>query len=182
MTRADNPITIYVTDAEKAQLQEWASEANKSVSELGREALTEYTDYDRLRRIEDKLDEALSLAENSEHTHTRVTESSSVPEKARAIAKRLHTNHDPPIKSTDVELAIEDIAGADERTLDKYKTQLKKRQLLFRHPFQPVWTDDKSEWVGWVERSDVADQSHELIEDYNMELTEFEDIAAEVTQ
>lgn len=185
MSRENNPLTVYLTDEEKRQLEEWSEETGKSLSDLGRDAITEYTDYDRLQRIEDKVDTLLSLVEESEHTRTsnlQQRKPDSVPEKARAIAQRLHTNHETPIKGVDVEIAIEDIAGGDDRTVEKYKEQLKKRQLLFRHPFQPVWTPEKSTWVKWVEQSQVADQSHELAEEYNIDLDDYEEIAAGVVE
>lgn len=183
MSRENNPLTVYLSDEEKAQLKEWSNQTGKSLSELGREAITEYTDYDKLQRIDEKLDRVLTLVENQEHTRTRDTKQpESVPEKARTIAKRLYENHDSPIKESDVEIAIEDIAGGDSRTVEKYKSQLKKRQLLFKHPLNPVWTTHKDEWVSWVENATVVADISDYTEEYNMAIDEYFDLAEGVVQ
>jgi len=173
MSKRNNRVVTYLTDDEYGQLKEWADEADKPLSQLLRQAVLEYTDKDRLLRMEDKIDTLLAYSENGTHTHTK--SNNSVPEKARAIAQHIYKEHSPPIKEDDVELAIENIADVgDERSVEKYKSQLKKRQLLFCHPFQPVWTDKKQQWVKWVEQSDVADQSHEIADEYNMSISEYE--------
>ena len=56
MAERDNPVTVYLTDGEKADLEQWADESGKSVSELSRQAIREYTDRDRFERIEDNYD------------------------------------------------------------------------------------------------------------------------------
>jgi len=100
----------------------------------------------------------------------------SVPEKAREMVRRVHRNHDTPVREADIEIAIEDIAGGDDRTIEKYKGQFKKRGLLYEHPFQPVWTDSQTEFVEWVEGATVEDV-HDAIEDYSMTSDEFHEIA-----
>jgi len=178
MPARENAVTTYLTDAEKRQLEQWAEKSGKSQSDLVRDAIMEYTDRDRVARIEDKLDRTLSLLSDETHTHTEnELRNASIPETARAIAKRIYKNHDAPIKGADVELAIEDLGGADDRTLDKYKRQLKKRGLLYKHPLQPVWTDEKQEWVGWVEGATVNSDVHEVTEKYDMDSTEYNEIA-----
>lgn len=186
MTQRDNPVTVYLTDKEKAKLKEWSNETGKSISELSRDAILEYTDFDRFQRIEEKVDSVLTLLENGEHTHTKdrasLSKSMSVPEKARTIAQRCYKNHDMPMKNKDVEIAIEDIAGGDDRTVDKHKSQLKKRGLLYEHPMGTVWTDDKEMWVSWVENATVGEDVHDYTDEYSMDIDEYDKIAEKVTQ
>jgi len=185
MASRDNQLVTYVTDAEKKQLEEWADETGKSLSALLREAVLEYTDHDRARRIEEKVDhliECLDTPADGEHTHTKTTGvSRSVPEKARAVADHIFAHYDPPIKGDDVELAIENSADVgDERSVRKYKEQLKKRDLLFEHPHQPVWTDQVDEWVKWVEKAHVDLDPHEVTDDYGLSIDEYTDLVEEV--
>lgn len=188
VTQRDTPVTVYLTPAEKAKLDEWASESDKSLSHLCREAILEYTDRDRTERIEhevraidDKLDRVLTLIDG-EHTHTSAPDkTASVPEKTRSIARRLYRNHEMPVKTTDVELAIEDIAGADDRTVAKYTEQLKKRGLLYEHPNSPVWTDEKEQWVVWVENAYHNPDVHDVTQEYGMSTIEYTDLAETTT-
>jgi len=181
--KRDNPVTAYLNDAEKQQLTEWADECDKPQSQLVREAIIEYMDNDRTQRIEDKVDRCLSLLENGTHTHTGNNPKGSVPEKTRAIAQAIYANHTVPMKEKDIEIAIENNAGVgDHRTVAKYKKQLKKRQLLFCHPMQPVWTDDKEQWVGWVENATVGKDVKDQIDMHGMEMDEYDEIAMEVSK
>jgi len=177
MPGRDNPVTVYLTDEEKAQLTEWADEAGKSQSDLCREAIMEYTDRDRAARIESKLDRVLSSLDGETHTHTPPKKSASVPERARSIARRLYEHNDMPVKGSAVEIAIENVAGGDDRTVSKYKEQLKKRGLLYEHPMQPVWTDQKREWVQWVENATVDTDVHEWVDQYDVTVDEYNEIA-----
>jgi len=96
VTARDNPVTVYLTDEEKHKLNEWCDTVDKSLSTLCREAIREYTDRDRTERVEhevrdinDKLDRVLTLIDG-EHTHTSgMDKTTSVPAKAREIARRL---------------------------------------------------------------------------------------------
>lgn len=185
MSDRNNQVITYLDDDEYRQLKKWSNKTGKSMSHLLREAILEYTDRDRTTRIEDKVDRVLDVLEKPEHTRTQGSASTggstqSVPEKARAIAKRCYQNHEMPMKGKDVEIAIEDIAGGDQRTLDKYKSQLKKRGLLYEHPMQPVWTDSKKQWVKWVENATVNKDLHEWIGEYGLDSAEYTEIAAEV--
>lgn len=184
MTNRDNLVKIYLTDEEKAQFTRWADEAGKTQSELGRDAILEYLDKDRAARIEDKLDRVLDALDSGEHTHTKTSRSkNSVPETARQVAKHIHANYETPIKGTDVELAIENIAEVgDERSVAKYKDQLKKRNLLFKHPHQPVWTDMKDEWVEWVENATVNPDISEMTADYGIDTDEYIELANTIDQ
>ena len=189
MTERDNPVTAYLTDDEKQKVERWSNELDKTQSELIRQAITEFTDRDRYERIEheigevhDKLDRVLASL-GDEHTHTSADpRTRSVPEKARDIARRIYRNHDLPVNDADVELAIEDIAGADERTVSKYKSQLKKRGLLFEHPNSPVWTDEKTEWVSWVEGAYVNPDVHDVTQEYGISTTEYTKTAEQISQ
>jgi predicted transcriptional regulator len=184
MGTRDNPVTVYLTDEEKAKLKQWSEKTGKSVSDLSREAILEYTDRDRVERIEseikelhDKMDRVLTQV-GEQHTHTRQsTKTMSVPETAREIAKRIYSNHEMPVSNQDVELAIEDIGGADDRTIQKYKNQLKKRGLLYKHPVSAVWTDEKEEFIQWAENATVNTDVHEVTKEYAMSTTEYTQIA-----
>jgi len=181
MSDRTNPVTVYLTDAEKAQVEKWADETDSSISALSRDAILEYTDRDRAARIEDKLDRVLDSLGDGEHTHTNSARQMSVPETARSIARRVYDNHAMPVRESDVELAIEDLGGATDRTIQQYKTQLKKRGLLYRHPAQPIWTDDKREWVEWVENAHVDVDVYDVTDDYRMDSDEYTDLAKEVS-
>lgn len=183
MSDRNNQVITYVTDAEYRQLKEWSDDTGKSMSHLLREAVLEYVDHDRTRRIEEKVDRLLEVVDASdagEHTHTN-TGQKSVPEKARAVADHIYQQYDAPIKADDVEVAIENIARVgDDRSVEKYKQQLKKRDLLFAHPHQPVWTDNKEEWVGWVEGASVGGDVPDEIDDYRMDRSEYVELVEEL--
>lgn len=186
MSRRNNQVKTYLTDKENAKLERWADKVDKSKSELLRQAVLEYTDRDRVERVESevqqlhtKVDEVLSLVEGG-HTHTRGNKS--IPERTREIAQTIYENHDIPVKDTDVELMIENIAGGDDRTVEQYKDQLKKRELLFEHPNSPVWTDEKQEWVTWVENAHHNPDVHEVTQGYGIGTTEYTELAEEIEQ
>lgn len=187
MPTRDNPVTVYLEDREKEKLERWAEKTGKSISHLCRDAVLEYTDRDRTERVEhevrevnDKLDRVLSLV-GEEHTHTRGSQQS-VPETAREIATTIYRNHDIPVHDDDLELVIEDLGGGDERTIKQYKDQLRKRELLFDHPVSPLWTDDKEEWVIWVESALVNPDIHEVTQGYGVSTTEYAQLAEEIEQ
>lgn len=155
-------IKTYVTPAEKKQLEDWADKTDKSQSALVREAILEYTDRDRTARIEEKLDRVLeqvdTLGDQPTHTHKDESACSTTPkgsnstEKMRAMVDRIQVNHAPVVQDDDVERIIEDEAGADTRTLRKYKRLMRKRGLLFEHPGEPpIWTTQTDKWLDWVQ-------------------------------
>jgi hypothetical protein len=185
MPNRSKQLKIYVTEAEMKQLKEWKEQTGKSLSELGREAILEYTDHDRTRRIEEKVDQLLECIDHSEagtHTHTNAN-TNSVPETARAVVDHIYSEYEAPIKDDDVEIAIENIAGVgDERSIDNYKSQFKKRGLLYEHPNSPVWTDDKTQWVTWVENATVDPDINERTEPYKMTRSEYIELAEEIEQ
>jgi len=156
----------YLTDEEAARLSEWADEVGKSESHLLREAIQEYLDHDRAARVEERLDriegkiDDLAPAADATTTHTHKPESgmkqgSPAIEKAREIVRRLQRETDNPdgvVQQKAVERAIEDIAGVDPRTLNKYKRIFRRRGLLFEHPGEPeIWTLQSEQWLAWME-------------------------------
>lgn len=163
VTHRSNREVTYLTDAEEKKLSRWSEEVQKSKSHLLREAIMEYLDFDRLARIEEKIDRIDSKLEGvpptepetTTHTHMdsgNLISGSNALEKARKIIRRLHSNHDDVIQESDVERAIEDVAGIDERTIEKYKDIFRRRGLLFEHPGEPpLWTSTSSEWLGWMQ-------------------------------
>lgn len=152
----------YLTEAEASQLSEWSSETGKSESQLLREAVREYLDRDRGARVEERLNRiedqlatlTHTLGDDDAHTHkakTGMKTASKATERAREIVRRLQSNHDVAMKNADVERAIEDIAGADDRTIRKYKELFRKRGLLFEHPGDTgIWTLETDDWLDWL--------------------------------
>jgi hypothetical protein len=185
MSERNNPLTVYLTDEEKATLKKWADETGKSLSELGRDAVMEYTDHDRYDRVEGKLatilDEVQTVRdtlEKNQNAHTQDglynPNANTVPEKARNVVHHIQENHDIPIKDGDVELAIENITGVgDSRSINNYKEQFKKRGHLYEHPSGTVWTDDKKQWVGWVEGAYHNPDVYDVTEEYEMSTEEY---------
>lgn len=147
--------------------------------EIGRHAenaLEEYIDHGRAARIEEKVDRLLARLSDQPTTHTHKQRGSETVEKCRAIHRRVTDNHGTIIKAADLERAIEDIAGADDRTLDKYKSMLKRRCLLFKHPNNPVWTPEQAKFIGWAEScidNEPTTEVHDIVEDYGLEVDEY---------
>lgn len=163
--------------------------------ELGREvenALIEYMDNDRTarleadhERIESKLDSVLAAVSDSDgtHTHTATTQPRTVTEKAEVIAVKITENADGRVFPVEtVEREIKSVAGADDRTVSKYKRELKGTDAVFEHPNSDsgAWTSDKQEWVGWVEDylDNVPDADiHDLLEPYAIDWDEYDKLA-----
>lgn len=162
MTRRENQVIAYLTDSEKSQLSRYVDNSEKTQSEIIRQAILEYLDHDRAARVESevrdlqgKIDEVLAMVSDGDaHTHKPqppMNQGSTAVEKARKIVTRLQANHDQVIQGSDVERAIEDIAGADDRTIRKYKHLFRKRALLFEHPGETaVWTTESEQWFTWI--------------------------------
>jgi predicted transcriptional regulator len=158
--RRDNPVTTYLSDAEKAQLEQWAKDTEKSQAHLLREAILEYLDHDRAARIEgevrelnEKLDDVLAQLD-SDSTHTHMPQRSDSLETARKmirVVQRQTDNPDGIVKDDDLVQVVENHAGVDDRTIQKYKRLFRKRGLLFEHPGEtPIWTLESDTWVEWV--------------------------------
>jgi hypothetical protein len=176
----DNQITAYVNDAEYAKIREWSNKTGKSISELVRQGVLEYTDHDRVSRIEDRLDEFESvvldaLADSGSHTHKQSasTKGSKTVERTRRIAQRIQQNHGTQFPNDDLERAIKDIAGGDSRTVAKYKDELKERGYFYEHPHGPLWYNEVEEWAEGVEAyasqtSDFEATVREIVEPYDV--------------
>ena len=154
-------------------------------------ALREYLDEGRDARLEKKLDEVLTHVreEPATHTHTSDDEPSTAAspavETAREIAERIHRNlnDEGNIPNADVERAIEDIGGADPRTVRRYKKRLKRRELLYKHPGAKIWTAERASWLNWVEDYMVAHPDldlHDLTEEYDMSVDEYDQAVEQV--
>lgn len=179
----DNQITAYVNDAEYAKIREWSNKTGKSISELVRQGVLEYTDHDRVSRIEDRLDEFESVVidaieDSGSHTHEQSGASkngSKSVERTRNIARRLQQNQGREIHDKDVERAIKDIAGTDGRTIQKYKQELRERGFFYEHPNPdgPIWFTEIEDWAESVEAfaSQTSDFEHtvrEMVESYDV--------------
>ena len=189
MSNSDKRLQIYVPEDEYQQLKEWSNETGKSMSQLGREAISEYTDYDRLNRIEqllahqqeqlERLSDTLGEMPDT-HAQTGVYNggANTIPEKSRKVAQHIYDNYECPLEDADVELAIENIAGVgDQRSINNYKQQLKKRGLLYEHPTSNVWTDNKERWVSWVEGAYHDPDVYEVTDQYKMSTDEYIELA-----
>jgi len=188
VTKRDNVVKTYLDDEEKRQLVEWADETGKSQAALLRQAVLEYLDHDRAARIEEevrdlntKVDDILACVDDGgSHTHT-TSGPQSVPEKARSVARHIFDRHELPIPTTDVELAIENIADVgDDRSINKYKRQLKKRGLLYQHPSGNVWTDDTEQFVRWVEGAYHDPDVYDVTDEYDIDTDDYIEIVDEI--
>lgn len=178
------PRTVRV-DPEKwsafvEQVIEW--EGQKS-GELGRHvenALSEYVDNDRLARVERKLD---ALLEDSNATHTHTPRDTSV--KLNRIADRINGGDRVVIPDDAIVRAIEDIAGVDDRTVKKYRQQLKRRGLAWEHPTGGTWTLDRGQWVKWTRNhadNNPAVDLLDVLDPYPMDFDQFNREATEIEQ
>jgi len=155
----------------------------KKSGEIGRHvenALSEYIDHGRNARIEEKIDKVLAHVSDGSATHTHTaSRASETVEKAREIHRRIANNHGTIVKNDDLRRAIEDIAGADDRTVEKYQGILKRRELLFAHPSDsPVWTVEREKWASWCEghiNNNPEIEAINLIDDYGMTEEEYHD-------
>lgn len=137
-------LQVYLQPEEFKQLKEWSTETGKSMSDLARDAILEYTDVDRYERIEQELATVAdrlgrlerALSDDDTHTHKDgvYIGTSETVQKTWEIAERLNQNHDDLLSASDVDRAIKDIAGGDPRTVRKYRAELKERSLAFEHP------------------------------------------------
>jgi hypothetical protein len=169
----------------REQIDEWDGENPGHVGYHVEQALQEYIDTDRYARIEDKVDSVLAHVSDGggAHTHT-TTQASETVERARQIYRRLADNHGLVVKDGDVIRAVEDIAGADDRTVQKYKEVLKRRSLLFEHPADSaVWTTDREKWVRWTENhvdNNPTLTVHDVIDEYDLDIDRYDELAAQI--
>jgi hypothetical protein len=184
MTKRE-PKTVRIDPEVWDSFVSWVVETEgQKKGELGRHvenALSEYIDHGRDARIEEKVDRILThVSEPSDaHTHTS-TRASEAVEKAREIHQRVADNHGTMIRQDDLQRAIEDIAGADDRTIQKYEELLKRRGLLFRHPDDsPVWTVERERWLTWCENyvdNNPTVEIHDVIEGYSMDVDKYDEL------
>lgn len=171
-----------VWSAFRSQIDDWDGDNPGHVGYHVENALREYVDEDRYARVEDKLDRVLARVSDGGRTHThKDTAASETVERAREIYKRVADNHGLVVKDDDLVRAIEDNAGADPRTVEKYKGILKRRSLIFEHPADsPVWTTDRDKWVSWSENhvdNDPTLTIQDVIDDYGMTTERFGELA-----
>lgn len=184
MTRRDNPVTTYLSDDEKQQLERWADETEKSQAHLLREAILEYLDHDRAARIEDevtdiseKLDDVLAQLDSDDtHTHTAMSDSLTTARKMIRVVQQDTDNEDGVVKDDDLVQVIENYAGVDDRTIRKYKDIFRRRGLLFEHPGEaPLWTLQTDTWTEWVNQyanlNGGSEAAEEVIADYPASIT-----------
>lgn len=152
---------------------------------LGREAenaLKEYVDQDRLTRVEENTNEILGRLDEIGGSHTH--KASETLAKVERIADRLHNIDRTVVPGDKVTRAIERGPGGDDRTVRKYKRQLKRQALAYEHPSDSdVWTLDRDQWIKWaVEHvnNNPAVTRMDVIEDYPIEYDEIERLASEV--
>lgn len=145
---------------------------------LGREAenaLNEYIDKDRLTRVEENTEELLARLDELDAAHTHTPSESAV--KVTRIADHLRSLDRTVIPGDDVRRAIEDVAGADDRTVEKYEEQLKRRAAAYEHPTDNVWFVDRSEWIRVVESyidNNPTAGIHDVLAPYPMGYDEYE--------
>lgn len=151
------------------------------MSEEAEKAISEYVDHDRYARIDDKLDRVLDRLDDADatHTHKRTATAAKVEKIAEALGETGRT----VIKADTVRRAIEGVAGADDRTVEKYRRQLKRRGLAYEHPTDEVWTVDREQWATWAENH--VDQNptvevHDVTEDYPIDYDEYDRLTTDV--
>ncbi len=146
--------------------------------ELGRmleNAMEEYMDNDRHARIESRLDEVLARLDDLDATHTH--KHSETVAKVEQIAESLYGLDRTVISNDDVRRAIEDTAGADDRTLEKYREQLKRRGLAYKHPTDKVWFVERDAWIKAVESyldNNPTAELHDVLASYPLDVDEYE--------
>lgn len=154
------PLNARVDEAVIAKFRDYVMETKGRIKgEMGREverALREYMDCDRYTRIEANQDEMRTQLEElarshggGTHAHTN-TKGSPTVERTHDIAERLQREAKgvhPNVPEEAVDRAITDIGGGDPRTIEKYKTNLKNRHLVFEHPMEGHdywWVDGRA--------------------------------------
>jgi predicted transcriptional regulator len=157
--RRDNRLKTTVSDGVAADVAEIADEADKSVAEVVRQAIREYTDHDRTARIEERIgrieDKVDTLArgdtpgsDDADHTHTNSDgmcdtggsggARSVAAERTREIVRWIHENtNGEALKDKQVSKAIWTFAGDDPRTVRKYKDQVKGGIIRYCKPHPP---------------------------------------------
>lgn len=156
MTNRD-PLGWRVDPQVREEFREFVADKHgKTHGKLGEElesAMREYMDDTRLARMEQKLDDIQgTLSENSDtHTHDTCKPQSPTAEKVDEIVDLVRTDIKPDeaLRTDAIDRAIEEVAGADPRTITRYHRQLKRRGEAYTHPNnEDVWFVDFDTWVG----------------------------------
>lgn len=146
--------------------------------ELGRmmdNAMEEYMDNDRTARVEGKIDRVLDRLDEIDGTHTH--KHSETATKVERIEQRMAQTERTVIKNDTVVRAIEEVAGADDRTVSKYRAQLKRRGVAYEHPTSNVWTLESQQWASWVESyldNDPTADLFDILEPYPLDMDGYE--------
>lgn len=179
-----------------ARFREYVQDAHGKVrGELGRElenAMVEYMDNDRYDRIESNQEEMLERLDtlagvvcegDGTHTHKADASPTTVTEKADLIASKLREEGGDTVPGTAVDAAIREVAGGDDRTIRKYRKQLRLNQSAYAHPASAsdVWFLDAGIWASAVENyvdntpdADLLD----ILQQYSLTIEEYEQLLA----
>lgn len=171
-----------VWEAFVSQVIEWEGQKRGEIGRHAETALVEYIDNDRNARIEEKVDRVLDRLDDIDDTHTH--KHSETSEKVATIAHRLADQNNIVMPADDVRRVIEDVAGADPRTIEKYQRQLKRHGEVYEHPTDGnVWTLDRERWLGWAEdaiNNNPTLEVHDVIEDYPLDYDDYDRAVTEV--
>lgn len=186
------PFTVKIDPDVASQFREFVDETKGGVyGQLGPElenAMREYMDRDRYSRIEARQKEMAQHLEtlvgtfaetDGTHTHTGHVTPTTVTEKRQLIAADLHDRDAPVFPEREVNAAIRAHAGADDRTLRKYKGELKAHGDAYNHPDHDseAWTTDPRQFARWAEehyRSVPDADLSEMLEPYEMTIEEYD--------
>lgn len=138
------PLNTRVDVEVRQQFREFTEEKKGKVrGEMGRlveRAMLEYMDRDRYARVEEKLDEVLARLSEDGNTRTQ-TDGGQSPtmQRLHEIADRLRSSNEHVVEDHEVEQMIVEVAGGDDRTVEKYRERLKNQGLLYQHPHSRNW-------------------------------------------
>lgn len=133
--------------------------------------------HDRLRRIEQRLDElAENQASGSEQSSDGRTDSvskttenriSEIMDDIRDRADELDTKR---VRESDVEAAIERNAGTSYKTIQRYKSLLQNQKEMFPHPMnEGVYFVNPQSFIAFVEQNDQIGEAtrNRLADEYS---------------
>lgn len=136
--------------------------------------------HDRLRRIENRLDDLAGEGEGdaegaSEGKTKKDRDVSPGPKTKRRLDDieaqiQRDAGDSAKVHESIVNQAIEDNAGSSGPTLRRYKEMLKQRRIAFEHPSEasPTWFVDAETFVHVV-RGNFRQRDHEIVEEYGVE-------------
>jgi hypothetical protein len=158
-----------IADEFRAFVDDIEGKNDGTLGKHAEQAFLEYMDRGRDSRIEEKIEQNRelieqihdALSEADGHTHTPEsgfsepdTSGSPTVERTRKIAERLQGEGEIGVDTEQVERAIVDLAGGHGQTLRKYKSELRRRGLLFEHPNDdsPMWYLEREPWFHAVKK------------------------------